>query len=94
MLRLMKHWFFGGLVLLAGAVAQGCGDQKYRTEVYTGQQGTYSIQRVPVEPAPREESAPQPPIDPDLNEVAILWPRLSPADRQTVVDLVRRLAGP
>jgi len=44
------------LCLLTAAALAGCTDTGYRTEVYTGSNGTYQIKRVPEPPAPPPQS--------------------------------------
>ncbi|HTW95125.1 MAG TPA: hypothetical protein VMD30_10045 [Tepidisphaeraceae bacterium] len=77
-----------GVLSLLGAV--GCTHPNYDVEVYPGEEGTYTIKRVPIATAP---AAPQATTDPDLAEVEKMWPALSPGDRQTVKNLVHRLAN-
>jgi len=80
----------------AGLAAIGCNDNGYRTNVYPGAEGNYTVQRVPEEsPPPQSGSSANAPAisDKDLAQIVALWPQLSPDDRKTVSDLVRRLAN-
>jgi len=46
-----------GTALLLAALATSCKDPGYRTEVYPGQQGQYTVQHVPETPRPADSSA-------------------------------------
>ena len=84
------------LALLAIAPA-ACEDANYRTEVYPTAEGHVEVQRVPRDKPLITRSAAPPvearPIDPQLAEFEAVWPKLSPEDRTTVIDLAKRLAN-
>lgn len=75
----------------------GCHENGYRTEVYPGTEGRYTMKRVKVDepppPAPAAPLPPPPPKDPDLAKLEDSWANLSPADRKAVSDLAARLAA-
>jgi hypothetical protein len=81
-------------ITIVGMAAASCQEQNYRTEVEPGGQGHVELTRVPNDkpPAPADAPAAQP-IDPQLADLEGVWPKLSPADRTTVVDLAKRLAN-
>jgi len=97
------------LGVLSALCVIGCGHPNYDVEVYPGEEGTYTLKRVPLQnPPPAQPTAapqssaaaqapatfaPQPTTDPDLADVEKMWPTLSPSDRQTVKNLVHRLAN-
>ena len=76
----------------AAFLAMGCNDNGYRTNIYPGEEGNYTVQRVPEETSPGDAANSHVHTDKDLAEVETLWPQLTPDDRKTVTDLVRRLA--
>jgi hypothetical protein len=82
-------------ILFLAVNTLSCRDTGYRNEVTSNGEGSIQIQRVPEEKPPQgaSQSPPQVPVDPGLAVIYNQWPHLSPADRQTVVELVQRLAA-
>lgn len=73
----------------------GCHDNGYRTEVTPGEEGRYSLQRVPEDPQTikQRQAVAAVAADPSLEKLNNDWQKLSPQDRKTVLDLVERLSS-
>ena len=87
----------GAAALVVAASAASCTNPGYRTEVYPGQQGQYTLQHVP-EPAQPAAPAPAPmaatmPTDENLSQVETLWPKLSDSDKALMVETAKHLAA-
>jgi|GEM_PF-7115415 len=99
--RIVRHGAAAGLVAALFGSMSGCAQTNYRTEVIPRGEGTVEVERLPLPPAPprplvanQQYQAPPPrQLDPDLAQMEKIWPNLSPADRQTIIDLAHRLSG-
>ena len=69
-------------------ISFGCQDKGYRTEVMPGEEGRYTLNRVPEDPdvIARHHAQAAVAKDPDLTTLDNDWQRLSPQDRKTVLD--------
>jgi hypothetical protein len=96
---LVRNLLGAAALVLAGSAAS-CTNPGYRTEVYPGQQGQYTLQHVPepVQPAAPPAPAPAPvaatmPADENLSQVEAVWPKLNDSDKALLAETAKHLAA-
>lgn len=79
--RVRRDWrrnVIGGLGVFLATSGVACRDPGYRTEVYPGQQGQYTVQHVPETPSAPEQSSPAPAPSGVQGSAATLAPAPTP----------------